>query len=198
VPIFPNSGTVEFTGLAVDMLPNKIAAGFLVDSRDGHAFFIMGEEESAPLGHPWTNAAPASGYGPGWIHPNQVSPWSGCRCLGIEVEHQQGTPPLPERVCCVGETCVITTEPTCASLAGVWHPEWETCTPNPCPPPEAVCCVGDICVIASQANCESLGGIWYPDLQSCAGNPCSSSDIEDDEPRDPTPDTWGSIKGLYR
>lgn len=35
-------------------------------------------------------------------------------------------------VCCVGEECYITTETGCADMGGEWHPEWDSCDPNPC------------------------------------------------------------------
>jgi hypothetical protein len=89
VPTYPTVGGREFTVQATNMV-GEAAVGFLVDSRAGHAFFIMGDE-TGPGGHPWTNAAPTSGYGPGWIHPNQVATWESCRCLGIEIQFEEST-----------------------------------------------------------------------------------------------------------
>jgi hypothetical protein len=46
-------------------------------------------------------------------------------------------PPNPceyERfVCCVCEECYIATEMECMDLDGEYHPEWDSCEPNPCP-----------------------------------------------------------------
>ena len=36
------------------------------------------------------------------------------------------------QVCCVMEECLITTETACGENDGVWHPEWDSCDPNPC------------------------------------------------------------------
>lgn len=36
-------------------------------------------------------------------------------------------------VCCLaGGDCLITTPADCVDLDGIWHPEWDTCVPNPC------------------------------------------------------------------
>jgi hypothetical protein len=47
-------------------------------------------------------------------------------------------PPNPceyERfVCCICEDCFIYTEDECMNAGGEWHPEWDTCDPNPCTP----------------------------------------------------------------
>jgi hypothetical protein len=42
-------------------------------------------------------------------------------------------PPVPH-VCCVDEKCVLAdSEYECTSLAGIWHPEWDSCgPPDPC------------------------------------------------------------------
>jgi hypothetical protein len=50
----------------------------------------------------------------------------------------------------------MTTEANCP-LPRIWHPEWDSCTPNPCPPPppEGACCntATGACTITIQAEC---------------------------------------------
>jgi hypothetical protein len=43
----------------------------------------------------------------------------------------------PDAACCDPLTgaCTVVVEEVCAELGGVWHPEWTSCGPNPCPPP---------------------------------------------------------------
>jgi hypothetical protein len=45
--------------------------------------------------------------------------------------------PAEMSVCCVGCDCYVATEEECADLGGEWHPEWDTCEPNPCSPSPA-------------------------------------------------------------
>jgi len=40
--------------------------------------------------------------------------------------------PGPIGVCCVGQTCMLIHEFECDDYGGVWHPEWTSCTDNPC------------------------------------------------------------------
>jgi hypothetical protein len=62
-------------------------------------------------------------------------------CIAMQGEYLgDGTdcgPPNPceyERfVCCVCEDCYIATQEECDGLGGEFHPEWDTCEPNPCP-----------------------------------------------------------------
>lgn len=45
--------------------------------------------------------------------------------------------PAPEAVCCFNDySCQIMTEELCTTAGGMWHPEWTSCTPNPCLPSE--------------------------------------------------------------
>ena len=77
-------------------------------------------------------------------------------------------------VCCVGYGCLLRTEDACLQEGGVFHAEWTSCSPNPCPiPTEAVCClVGEYCVVMTESFCASANGVWYPEWTSCLPNPC--------------------------
>ena len=80
--------------------------------------------------------------------------------------------PIPG-VCCIDYDCILLVEEECDSIGGVFHPEWPTCNPNPCPPPpEAICCDGDYCIVMPEQYCEAIGGIWHPGWVSCEPNPC--------------------------
>jgi hypothetical protein len=82
---------------------------------------------------------------------------------------------IPEAVCCVGTDCYITTQMGCADMGGEWHPEWDTCDPNPClPPPEHVCCVGEDCYVVTEEECADMQGEWHPEWDDCGPpNPCA-------------------------
>ncbi len=41
-------------------------------------------------------------------------------------------PCLPQAVCCIDHECLITTREECLAMGGAFHPEWESCDPNPC------------------------------------------------------------------
>ncbi len=72
--------------------------------------------------------------------------------------------PCHTHVCCLdGECTLLEFEYECEFLEGEWHPEWESCEPNPCPPLYAVCCIEWECLIAREEDCDEMGGIWYPD-----------------------------------
>jgi hypothetical protein len=76
------------------------------------------------------------------------------------------------RACCVGEECVITTETGCAGLNGEWHPESDSCEPNPCLPPEYACCFpSGLCDVMTEDECVAAGGILYA-VEDCDPNPC--------------------------
>lgn len=57
-------------------------------------------------------------------------------CFGSMGLFEAGTaccPPAPVmHVCCLGETCQLLVELDCAAAGGVFHPEWDSCLPNPC------------------------------------------------------------------
>jgi hypothetical protein len=42
------------------------------------------------------------------------------------------TCPMPAHVCCLGHACYLIQESECAQMGGAWHPEWDSCNPNPC------------------------------------------------------------------
>jgi hypothetical protein len=128
-------------------------------------------------------------YGPGQI-PLDVDPPTGFggfgNCLtppttymadcfpamGILMDGEPCCPQDPEFVCCVGEVCYITTEQECADMMGDWHPEWDTCEPNPCLIERFVCCVGEVCYITTEQECADMMGDWHPEWDTCEPNPC--------------------------
>ncbi|MBD3235516.1 MAG: hypothetical protein GF330_02295 [Candidatus Eisenbacteria bacterium] len=127
-------------------------------------------------------------YYPGQI-PFDVDPptgfggWGNCQtppadfdaacfpAMGVMTEGVSCCPTVPEFVCCVGEDCVLTTEQECADMQGEWHPEWDSCDPNPCVE-RHVCCVGEECYITTEADCTELQGVYHPEWDSCDPNPC--------------------------
>ena len=65
----------------------------------------------------------ASQTAPGW--------YVGCVRVGA---------PAPEAaVCCLPPTgdCIIAAHAACVEAGGIWHPEWLSCDPDPCPDPPA-------------------------------------------------------------
>lgn len=80
---------------------------------------------------------------------------------------------MPVAVCCDPLTghCVMTTQSGCPA-PGIWHTEWDTCLPNPCPRPVAVCCqVDGSCTTGIEEDCLAPA-IWHLDWTSCLPNPC--------------------------
>ena len=69
--------------------------------------------------------------------------------------------------CCNRATggCDMTTAPGCM---WDWHPEWQSCDPNPCTAP---CCdpVTGACAMTTHPDCVKD---WRPDLRSCEPNQC--------------------------
>jgi hypothetical protein len=58
-------------------------------------------------------------------------------------------------------------------MGGVFHPEWNSCQPNPCRLPH-VCCVGEDCYLVLDTECQALGGVFHPEWDSCGPpNPCA-------------------------
>jgi hypothetical protein len=92
VPVWPNWAENDFP-ITVGHVEGEIAAGFWVDSKEAHAFFILADESGIP-GHPWTQFAPDSGYDTGWGHPNLVPDWAGCQTLGIAVQVETSAAPV--------------------------------------------------------------------------------------------------------
>jgi len=57
-------------------------------------------------------------------------------------------------------------------MGGEFHPEWNSCTPNPCAVPH-VCCVGQECYVVLETECAIMGGEFHPGWDSCGPpNPC--------------------------
>ena len=78
----------------------------------------------------------------------------------------------PRGACCNnGGACEISLQDGCASPS-VWHGEWTTCGPNPCPQP-GVCCTSDgSCAVVLEANC-GLSNTWHGEWTNCVPNPCT-------------------------
>jgi len=139
---------------------------------------------------------PVSGFG-GFANNGYPPVMFRADCFGSLGIFEDGVSccPMPTMpaVCCLGEACVlVVSDYECSALGGVWHPEWDSCSPNPCaPPPIRVCCTWYECYLVTEDVCEELGGIWHPEWESCdSPNPCG------DTPAGRS--TWGSIKSLYR
>jgi hypothetical protein len=83
---------------------------------------------------------PPTGFG-GWGNcevPPQPFDATCFPAMGILMEGVECCPPdIPIAVCCVGEECFLTDEDECDALGGEFHPEWDTCEPNPCLPSPA-------------------------------------------------------------
>ncbi len=81
----------------------------------------------------------------------------------------------PVHPCCFGTTtlsCGLLTQSLCASRPGpgVWHPEWDSCDPDPCK--VAACCVGETCTELTELECVNASGIWLETVEGCDPNPC--------------------------
>ncbi len=103
------------------------------------------------------------------------------------------TPVPPRGACCdVDGSCTLTCEHDCP-VPSMFHPEWTSCVPNPCPQPVptgACCDPAGNCTVTTQANCLPPN-IWHPEWTSCVPNYCPP----------PVParnTTWGEIKATYR
>jgi hypothetical protein len=82
--------------------------------------------------------------------------------------------PLEGSACCDPATgvCLYLEEVDCLPPA-VWHPEWPSCSPNPCPQPLAACCAIDGgCSITVPSDCYPPS-TWHSGWPSCSPNPCS-------------------------
>ena len=88
----------------------------------------------------------------------------------------EGEQPPPASACCLEDgSCLLLQEEMCSNLGGAWHPEWDSCDPQPCNQPVAACCVGDQCLVATAAECRGLEGAWHPGSPDCSPNPCGSA-----------------------
>jgi hypothetical protein len=68
------------------------------------------------------------------------------------------------RLAVLGQGCVA---------PDIWHPEWVTCIPNPCPLP-GPCCdpATEACTIVQLADCVSPL-VWVPSLPECSPTACA-------------------------
>jgi hypothetical protein len=91
----------------------------------------------------------------------------------------------PVGACCSPDgSCAVTTEAQCVA-PGIWHADWPTCNPNPCPQPATgACCFGAVCQIRTEAQCLAEGGVYQGDDTDCFPNPCV-----------PLPDYWLRVVG---
>jgi hypothetical protein len=84
------------------------------------------------------------------------------------------TKPTPTGACCTASgTCTVTTQANCATPAA-WHPEWATCSPNPCPEPQAACCnlLTGSCTVTVRDSC-AAPSTWHVEWSTCSPNPCT-------------------------
>ncbi|MFC1572776.1 right-handed parallel beta-helix repeat-containing protein [Candidatus Eisenbacteria bacterium] len=79
---------------------------------------------------------------------------------------------LAQRVCCIDETCQIMTHEACITSAGEWHPELESCSPNPCIFPHVCCFANGTCSVVYETECTDPDAFWHPEWDSCDPNPC--------------------------
>jgi len=125
--------------------------------------------------------------------PAILDPIAGYGAMGFDMPGALVCPGVvPTGACCDPNTggCVLTPADQCMA-PDVWHPEWQSCDPNPCPPPQVIgaCCNPDTgeCVLTTAADCAYN---WHPEWTSCDPNPCPP----------PTPAekaSWGQIKHAY-
>lgn len=122
---------------------------------------------------------PAVGGSYSWEIPNSPGPWKIRVCDADDQEPCDVSNGVFEiyvsAPCCVNEVCSMSSEGDCATQGGTWNPEYESCSPNPCPhAPPRVCCVDEICTLQdSEFDCATAGGVWHPEWESCDPvNPC--------------------------
>ena len=102
----------------------------------------------------------------------------------------------PESACCLplDETCYTLDEQTCLQGGGIWYDGMMCSTAGgdiECPL-WRVCCVDEDCYVVTMEDCAELNGEWHPEWESCEpDNPCEI-------PVPAAPDSWGSIKSVYR
>jgi len=128
--------------------------------------------------------------------PAILDPIMGYSCMGFDMP---GILVCPVQeilgACCDPATggCTITTEAGCVAPL-IWHPEWLSCDPNPCPPPPipVVCCTpAGVCFLVLSAEECMDPNVYHPEWTSCDPNPC--------EPPVPVQNnSWGQIKNIYR
>lgn len=80
------------------------------------------------------------------------------------------------RPCCDPATgnCSLTAVDTCL-FPSLWHPEWTSCSPNPCAPAVGACCdTWGSCTLRAWAECQPPS-TWNPAWTSCQPNPCPAA-----------------------
>jgi len=124
--------------------------------------------------------------------PAVLDPIAGYGQLGFDMPGFNTCPGSPLGACCDAATGECTLElPDNCPPPDIYHPEWLTCDPNPCPNAPGACCFSDgHCEFISYELCLMGGGAWLGADIPCEPQPCP-----------PTPDeriTWGKIKQKYR
>ena len=80
-------------------------------------------------------SAPASADELRAVRVNLTGQYTDDQAAMDEFKVYGGGMPPEEAVCCFSDyTCQIMTEELCLASNGEWHPEWDSCTPNPCVP----------------------------------------------------------------
>jgi len=129
-------------------------------------------------------------------------------CINMETEAEcmaaQGTwygdqncdtficPRPPEWACCVGFDCSMLTADACTLAGGVWN-EGIACEGTiPCGAPLGACCFGCTgeCQVLTEADCLAQSGTFFADDNCDEPSPCILTPA--------APDSWGTIKNIYR
>jgi len=79
---------------------------------------------------------PVTGFA-GWekcLSPPQSFDTACFPAMGVLMEGIECCPEAPISVCCVGQECFLIPEGECSDIGGEYHPEWNSCDPNPCVP----------------------------------------------------------------
>jgi hypothetical protein len=74
---------------------------------------------------------------------------------------------------------------------GIWHSEWTTCQPNPCPHPAGACCSPYWECLYVDADQPCPDGWYFRPAESCEPNPCGGATATEKT-------SWGRIKALFR
>lgn len=95
----------------------------------GYAYAYYGEGLIQLDGHPESKRATFTNCS----NPGEM--WD-VVCLGGIGINRDGVYCAPPEihVCCLEAECLLLFEDECSEIGGTWHPEWDSCTPNPCPP----------------------------------------------------------------
>jgi len=101
--------------------------------------------------------------------PYAVGSWNNAGNPGCNPDVPMTFNPM---VCCLGDECRILTEDDCLNAGGQWHPDWDSCTPNPCLTLAACCFENGDCSVTTEGDCATLGGVFHADWTSCDPNPC--------------------------